>query len=333
MPSSSDPKQGETKRIMSRGLRGKEDALYLKWSEVVSPSDVLHELLSNSDHARTLFHGLRRQVESLRRRSLSYDDGEVTIYDRVLLRLYDDGHTMEHYGLFEFYLAEHLGTQDCGSEKVINSVIAAHFAAQRVLDDGPISNIPVNAISTVEQIGNDQKDGNSLQRSDKPKPANLNKLIQVYQKAKADYYILEVTESHRERTNSVRFLRDTAENLLRYLNSVDTHHELIPELEDIIKVSQAHANQLAGGRKRKFEHSDNDSTGSQSASPYRSQGYSRMDRYVPDGEGWDHSHVLGKTKWDSHSHNKKSRWAPKTRRWAPKEEWDHSRAFDSYRPS
>lgn len=126
----------ETKRVMSRGVRGKEDSLYLKWSAVMNPSELLKELVGNREHARALFHGLRRQVKSIRHRSQSYDDGQVTIYDRVLLRLYDEGHTMQHYGLLEFYLAEYLETKNCRSEEENNSVIAAHFAAQRILDNG-----------------------------------------------------------------------------------------------------------------------------------------------------------------------------------------------------
>ncbi|KAJ5265785.1 hypothetical protein N7524_006803 [Penicillium chrysogenum] len=309
----------DTKRVMSRGLRGKEDSLYLKWSVVMNPSELLKELVDNREHARALFHGLRRQVKSIRHRSQSYDDGQVTIYDRVLLRLYDEGHTMQHYGLLEFYLAEYLGTKNCHSGEENNSVIAAHFAAQRILDNGPISEIPIVTTENEEGSTEDTKTSESPQT----KSEHVDKLIQVYQKAKADYYILEVTESHRKRTNSVRFLRDTAENLLRYLKSVDKDHDLIPEIEGIIQVSQAHANQLAGGRKRKFEHMDSDSRGSPSLSPYRPYGYyndqrggyNRRDRYVPDSVTWDHSHKGG---WD-HSHvNRRTGW--------------DSRHLDSYRP-
>ena len=126
----------ETKPVMSREVRDKEESLYLKWSVVMSPSELLKELVGNREHARALFHGLRRQVRSIRPRSQSYDDGQVTIYDRVLLRLYDEGHTMKHYGLLEFYLAEYLGTKGCQSEEQKNSLIAAHLAAQRILDNG-----------------------------------------------------------------------------------------------------------------------------------------------------------------------------------------------------
>ncbi|KXG47780.1 uncharacterized protein PGRI_016500 [Penicillium griseofulvum] len=289
----------EAKPVMSRGLHGKEDDLYLKWSEVMNPSQLLKKLVGNREHARALSHGLRRQVKSIRDRSQSYDDGQVTIYDRVLLRLYDEGHTMQHYGVLEFYLAEYLGTKNCRSENESNAVIAAHFAAQRILDNGPIPKIPVTATDTVEGATEDANASKSPQSSSASKSPNTEKLIRVYQKAKADYYILEVTECHRERTNSVRFLRDTAENLLRYLKAVDKDNDLIPEIEAIIQVSQAHASQLAGGRKRKFEHMDDDSRGSPSLSPYRPYGHQlnhrgglkRWDRYVPGSDTWDHSHV------------------------------------------
>jgi hypothetical protein len=147
----------------------------------------------------------------------------------------------------------------------------------------------------------------STQASDNPKPPHLDKLIETYQKAKDDYYILEVTESHGKQTNNVRFLRDTAENLLRYLESVDKDHHLIHELEDIVESSKAHANELAGGRKRKFERVTSGSRGSPSPSPYRPNGY-----YGDSYGGYDRH-----SRWD---------------RYVPKSGWDHSRAFDSYRP-
>jgi hypothetical protein len=121
---------------MTRSLRGKIDNLYLKWSAQMQPSDILYELVGNKEHARALFHGLRRQVKSIRQRSQSSEEGQITIYDAALVRLYDNGHTMQDYGLLEFYLAEFLGTKHCGSDGETNAVIAAHLAAQRILDNG-----------------------------------------------------------------------------------------------------------------------------------------------------------------------------------------------------
>lgn len=119
--------------------------------------------------------------------------------------------------------------------------------------------------------------------------------------------MLKVTESHGKRTNNVRFLRDTAENLLRYLKSVDKNHDMIPELEDIVRSSQAQATILAGGRKRKFERDDSGSRGSLSPSRYRPYSY-----YGGRYGGYDRHYRLD--------------------RYVPKNEWEHSRGLDSYRP-
>ncbi|KAJ5561047.1 hypothetical protein N7535_009244 [Penicillium sp. DV-2018c] len=292
---------------MSSAVGVKEDSLYLRWSSVMMPGDTLEELLQNKEHARALFHGLRRQVKSILQRSQLYADGEVTIYDRVLLRLFDEGHSMQAYGLFDFYLAEYLGTKNCDTKEEINSILAAHFAAQSILDKGslfrftvllmhindnlpgPIPEIPVTPAPIVKHQTGDTKTGKAPQSADKQKLPNLDKLIKVYHEAKADYdHVLEVPGSHREQTNSVRFLRDTAENLLRYLNSFDPDHELIPEIENVIRVSKHQALVLAGGRKRKFERLESDSWGSPTASSYRERySYRGRDRYEPGTEKWD----------------------------------------------
>ncbi|KAJ5770434.1 uncharacterized protein N7511_002485 [Penicillium nucicola] len=278
--------------IMER-FRSKEEQLFLKWKVVMNPSELLRGIISNQENARSLFHGLRRQVRAIRRRSQAYRDGQVTIFDLVLIRLFDAGHSMQDYGLLEFYLAEFLGTRDCVSTADANRIVAAHLAAQRILDDGPIDELPtVKTANVQDQEPTSTQNSTSTHYSEEAKPPYLDNLIRVYERAKDDYYKSGVTHTHNERSNIVRFLRDTAENLLRYLEAFDQEHELIPELTDVIKSSQARAEELAGGRKRKFE----DYQRSPSMSPWRNTGYTyeydhRTGRggYVKDG--WDHSRV------------------------------------------
>lgn len=87
----------------------------------------------------------------------------------------------------------------------------------------------------------------------------LTKLIHVYHCAKADYYISDAnktgfTDRTTDKFSNVRFLRDTAENLLRCFHSdgLDNHY-LLPEVERVAAASREHAERLAGGRKRIFE--------------------------------------------------------------------------------
>lgn len=86
----------------------------------------------------------------------------------------------------------------------------------------------------------------------------LDKLIRVYHIAKADYYIADanktgVSDKSTDKFSNVRFLRDTAENLLRCLKAEAGNHPLIPEVERVVTASCEHAERLAGGRKRIFE--------------------------------------------------------------------------------
>ncbi|KAJ5295513.1 hypothetical protein N7508_010334 [Penicillium antarcticum] len=294
-----------SREVLER-LRSKEEQLFLKWNVVMKPSELLRDITANRENARSLFHGVRRQVRAVRRRSQASRDGQVTIFDLVLVRLFETGHTMQDYGLLEFYLAEFLGTKDCVSTADANRIVAAHLAAQRILDDGPIDELPtVRTANMQDQEHESTQQSISTRYSEEAKPPYLDNLIRVYERAKDDNYKVGATHSHNERSNNVRFLRDTAENLLRYLEAFNQEHELIPELADIIKSSQARAEELAGGRKRKFEHERR----SPSMSPWRNTGYTyeydhRTGRGGYAKDGWDHSRVS--------------------------ENWN--RAFDSYRP-
>ncbi|CAG8033912.1 unnamed protein product [Penicillium salamii] len=285
---------------MARSLLDKIDGLFAEWSKDVIPTGPLRELLGDKENCRAFFHGLRRQVRSIRKRSQRSDDGEITVYDAALVRLYEHGHTMQDYGLLDFYMAEFLGTKNCKSDGEVKATIAAQIAAQRILDGGPIARIPVSGSDADDEKEMDVEYNEMEETSDPPDgseapmPPHLQRLIETYKKAKNEYADLRVMESHSKQTENIRFLRDTAENLLRYLENFDKDHYLISELEDTIASSKAYAAKLAGGRKRKFERGRSESRdrGSPSPSPYRPYGYygqtyrgrdqdSRWDRYVP----------------------------------------------------
>ncbi|KAJ6113525.1 hypothetical protein N7523_006842 [Penicillium sp. IBT 18751x] len=91
----------------------------------------------------------------------------------------------------------------------------------------------------------------------------LDKLIQVYHAAKAEYYLGDanksgISDKSTDKFTNVRFLRDTAENLLRCLKAQMEDHPLIPEVERVVSASCEHAERLAGGRKRIFENPENE---------------------------------------------------------------------------
>ncbi|KAJ5123239.1 hypothetical protein N7448_009336 [Penicillium atrosanguineum] len=101
-------------------------------------------------------------------------------------------------------------------------------------------------------------DGPRQAEATRAKNEALDKLIQVYHVAKADYYLGDanksgISDKSTDKFTNVRFLRDTAENLLRCLKAQGEDHHLIPEVERVVTASCEHAERLAGGRKRIFE--------------------------------------------------------------------------------
>ncbi|CAG8041360.1 unnamed protein product [Penicillium olsonii] len=294
---------------MALDLHDKIDSLFAEWSEVVDPSDALGELLQDKDNSRALFHSLRRQLRAIRKRSQKPEDGQVNIYDSALLRLYDHGHSMQHYGLFEFYMAEFLGTKRCKTDGEIKAVLAAQLAAQRILEEGKLTRKHhPTSIDVPSNITNQARLTEfPLFRTPIPFKRKRNPATAIKTNRADDYDVLKMDDSHYKQTENVRFLRDTAENLLRFLQHEDKDHPLIEELLDTVRSSQARATKLAGGRKRKFEYERSDYRDgySPSPSPYRPSGY-----YGEYNDGWERERYV-------------DRYVPQTSR---------GRAPDIYRP-
>jgi hypothetical protein len=81
----------------------------------------------------------------------------------------------------------------------------------------------------------------------------ITRLLDIYHRAKDDYYTALQTDGYVS-LDAVRFLRDTAENALRYLhtNGLSDHTD-VPDLEQVFTISRDKATQLTGGRKRHFD--------------------------------------------------------------------------------
>lgn len=81
----------------------------------------------------------------------------------------------------------------------------------------------------------------------------ITRILDVYFKAKEDYYNLDGA-SYMEKAKAARFLRDTAENSLNCLRARGlTTHRMVPELEEMFQYAKDKATELLGGKKRRFE--------------------------------------------------------------------------------
>ena len=161
-------------------------------------------------------------------------------------------------------------------------------------------------------------------------------LWSVYEQAKADY--LAVAEKHNYSTaKAARFLRDTAENTLMYLENKNTDPIMMAELEATYQMAKSMAVSLTGGKKRKFDDSDMDRvrgtprgpSNLPSRSRFGGQGktFGNMGRNGPPATYADHSAGYGGFYADPH-HGP----APRMNRGHSGIPFGYSRPVDSYQP-
>lgn len=121
------------------------------------------------------------------------------------------------------------------------------------------------------------------------KDASLENLVNVYQVAKTDYYLGDADKSgvstkKTDKFSNVRFLRDSSENLLRWMLSEGyDDHPLLAEVRKVAEASRGHAEHLAGS-KRNYEqrNGENCERGRRHANKRRRWDRGVVDSYRPE---------------------------------------------------
>lgn len=77
-----------------------------------------------------------RQANLIKSRSQSFDDGYVTIYDKVLLRLTDNGNRFDNVAAQEFFCEEFLGISKDANPMVAERILRHHVILKAILAQG-----------------------------------------------------------------------------------------------------------------------------------------------------------------------------------------------------
>ncbi|KAE8375577.1 hypothetical protein BDV26DRAFT_294881 [Aspergillus bertholletiae] len=241
-------------------------------------NDILREILGSPEQASLLFSALRRQVSLIKCRSQSFEDGQITTYDRALLKLSRNGDNLTDTGALELYLTEFLGIVPISPTSQSRAILAKQLELESVLSRASAhGSTPETAIDRKVQSETlfvdhappkpeyeprDHDDNyyaehtslkNSSTRHTQQVFDRVDRLLDVYHRAKDEYYKALQTEGFVS-LETVRFLRDTAENVLRYLHANGlSDHISVPDLEQVFTIARDKATQLTGGRKRHFD--------------------------------------------------------------------------------
>ena len=121
------------------------------------------------------------------------------------------------------------------------------------------------------------------------KDASLENLVQVYQVAKTDYYLGDADKSgvstkKTDKFSNVRFLRDSSENLLRWMLSEGYNdHPLLAEVRKVAEASRGHAEHLSGCKRNYEQRSeDNGERGRRHTNKRRRWDRGVVDSYRPE---------------------------------------------------
>ncbi|KAG2416832.1 hypothetical protein HFD88_008049 [Aspergillus terreus] len=261
-------------------IHEKADDVVRRYYNIPRPSPVLQEILNDFDKASLLLDALRRHIALVKCRSQTLEDAQVTIYDKALLALTKNGEDPSEIGALELYLTEFLGIVPILPVSQSHEVVSKHLELQSALDkvlaldpipyegeDAPRkANNPIDmhqsATNTHGAKDHHYRSHRHHDREDRHKgedshdgklQTRVERLLSVYHQAKSEFYGA-MQRDGMVNIGMARFLRDSAENALRYmLDNGLNDHAYITELEMVFKQARDKAAELLGGRKRHFD--------------------------------------------------------------------------------
>lgn len=119
---------------LHRMVKALEDEYYL-YNSVKEPSAVVRDIERDPQKLALLYSALNRQVDRIRSRSQSFADGHITVFDKVLLNLFDSRGAYGTTGLCELFVNEYIGINHSGSIDENIKMVSSYVEAQKALDN------------------------------------------------------------------------------------------------------------------------------------------------------------------------------------------------------
>ncbi|KAL4893549.1 major facilitator superfamily domain-containing protein [Aspergillus ambiguus] len=229
----------------------KTDDIVRRYGKITYPNLMLHGLLNDPEQSKLLFDALQRQISLVKCRSQTWEDGQITIYDKALLALTSSGDNLTNIGALELYLTEYLGIVPIAPVAHNDHIGSSHLKLQHALTKAASASEPrpreESTVPTNESHpAADDSTNDRLQN-------RVERLLSVYHQAR-DEYSDAMRRDGMVNIAVARFLRDSAENALRYMLSNGLgDHAAISELERVFAQARDKAAELLGGRTRHFD--------------------------------------------------------------------------------
>ncbi|EXJ76728.1 uncharacterized protein A1O5_01236 [Cladophialophora psammophila CBS 110553] len=223
--------------------------------EALSPA--FDNFLVSYNHA--FFDLVERQIELIKSRSQAFEDGHVSVFDKVLLILTQNGNNLNNPAAISFYCKEYLNVDIGASAQEVTSRLQQTVEVSQALQQEPSSdktNMVRRGSGAVGQTPARLLPVNPNLRKDME--PRLAVLWSVYETARAEYLAVLDKNDNEMAIKRAKFLRDTAENILLYLENRNADPLMVAELEGTFTHAKNTAVCLTGGKKRKFDKSEMD---------------------------------------------------------------------------
>ncbi|EEH06807.1 conserved hypothetical protein [Histoplasma capsulatum G186AR] len=238
-----------------------------KYGDASSVKPMLSEFVKNSDLFRLLYEVLEHHVSLVKTRSQALEDGQITIYDKALLKLSEKGAGTCYMGAIQLFLEEIMGIKGVETAD-LEALVVKHVAVKSLLvnatrtnNEQAIARIP--ALPETKAIPNGKAQAQTHEDKDENGPLSnatelktikdsLSRILTTFSNAQREYKLISESDVV-AKSRAAKFLRDTAENALNYLHARNMEHDMVPTLEAAFQMAKEKAITLSGGRKRPFE--------------------------------------------------------------------------------
>ena len=97
---------------------------------------VVEDFIQDDDHKELFFDLLARQCNLIKSRCQAFEDGHITVYDKVLLRLTDNGNRFDAIAAQAYYCAEYLGIDPDGDSELARKILDQNVVFKAILARG-----------------------------------------------------------------------------------------------------------------------------------------------------------------------------------------------------
>jgi hypothetical protein len=237
----------------------------------------VHNFLNSHQNA---FLGLfSRQIELIKSRSQDLRDAQITVFDKAMLTLTENPKCLMDPAAVKFFCEEYLNIDLGGPITQMTGTLLQTVQVPEALKQGkwppflphgfsPDFDFSPALLSSDDATMIEPETEREIKKPSRPPPfipglrkdmePKLAALWSVYEIARADY-LVALDKSNREKTiTTAKFLRDTAENILLYLENKTADALMIAELEGTFKHAKTTVVCLTGGKIRKFDKAEID---------------------------------------------------------------------------